>query len=170
MTTYFVLFRIFKLENLHITKFCRTFAAQRLQNEPLFLYRGYSTRTRIMKASDPRKKPRKNNAPKTPEAAARKRAHQFGQPGGNKPGTQATAVAQRDFYRWVECEATEAELRAYMEDESKPYIRRKFIQSMVKAAKVEDHFALTNQVHGAPKQPIEIQDLPKIECKVFGDD
>lgn len=116
------------------------------------------------------KKKGKTGPPKTPEAAARKRAHQFGQPGGNKPLPQSAAIAQRDFYRWVECEATEAELKAYMLDETKPYVRRKFVEAMTRARKVEEHFALTNQVHGAPKQTIEVQDLPKIECKVFGDD
>lgn len=116
------------------------------------------------------KKKGKTGAPKTPEAAARVRAHQFGQPGGNKRHPITAAVAQRDFYRWVECEATEAELKAYVADESNPYVRRKFVAAMTSTKKVEDHFALANQVHGAPKQPIELQELPKIECHVFGDD
>ena len=116
------------------------------------------------------KKKGKTGAPKTPEAAARVRAHQFGQPGGNKRHPITAAVAQRDFYRWVECEATEAELNAYVADESNPYVRRKFVAAMTSTKKVEDHFALANQVHGAPKQPIELQELPKIECHVFGDD
>lgn len=127
-------------------------------------------RMKTTKTTTKAKRPRKKGEPKTPEAAARKKAHQFGQPGGNKPHPLSAATAQRDFYKWVECEATEAELKAYVLDESKPYVRRKFVNAMMNTKKVDDHFALANQVHGAPKQPIEVQDLPKIECKVFGDE
>lgn len=116
------------------------------------------------------KKKAKTGPPKTPEAAARKKAHQFGQPNGNKPQAASVAVQQREFYRWVECQATEAELSAYIADKTKPFVRRKFVEAITHAKRVEDHFALTNQVHGAPKQTIEVHDLPKIECKIFGDE
>lgn len=99
---------------------------------------------------------------KTPEAEARARAHQFGQPGGNKPGDQIAAVSMRSFYRWVESEATEEELTAYANDKSKPYVRRKFVAAMTAAETPQDFFDLTNQTHGAPKQVIETVDAPTI--------
>ena len=99
---------------------------------------------------------------KTPEAEARARAHQFGQPGGNKPGDQSAAVSMRSFYRWVESEATEEELTEYANDKSKPYVRRKFVAAMTAAETPQDFFDLTNQTHGAPKQTIETVDAPTI--------
>lgn len=116
------------------------------------------------------KRETKPKTPKTPEAAARVKIHQFGQPGANRSGNPSTAVDQREFYRWVECQATEEELKAYVLDPSKPYIRRKFVETMTRAKKSDEYFTLTNQVHGQPKQPIEMDSLPKIECKIFGDD
>lgn len=104
--------------------------------------------------------------PKTEEAAARKRAHQFGQPGGNPICSQSIAANQRAFYRWVETEATEAELLAYCKDESKPAIRRNFVAACLDAINKLDpglYFDLTNQTHGQPKQVIEQTNLPAIE-------
>lgn len=106
---------------------------------------------------------------KTPESEARARAHQFGQPGGNKPGDQSAAVSMRAFYRWVESEATEEELTAYVNDLTKPYVRRKFVTAMTAAATPQDFFDLTNQTHGAPKQVIETVDAPTIIIDL-GDD
>lgn len=100
---------------------------------------------------------------KSPEAAARERAHWFGQPNGNQVGDPRKAVNQREFYRWCESEATEDELKAYVLDDSKPYARRKFVQSLVQCNTVQDFFDLTNQTHGQPKQVIEQTNLPTVE-------
>lgn len=107
---------------------------------------------------------------KTPESEARARAHQFGQPGGNKPGDQSAAVSMRSFYRWVESEATEEELTAYVNDMTKPYVRRKFVAAMTAAETPQDFFDLTNQTHGAPKQVIETVDAPTIIIDLGEDD
>lgn len=102
--------------------------------------------------------------PKTEEAAARKRAHQFGQPGGNPICPQSIAANQRAFYRWAETEATEEELRAYKDDKTKPYTRRHFVELLLtKCESMQDVFDLTNQTHGQPKQVIEQTNLPAIE-------
>lgn len=100
---------------------------------------------------------------KSEEARKRESAHWFGQKGGNPIGNPQAAANQRLFYKWCESEATEDELRAYMLDESKPYARRKFVQSLVKCSTVQDFFELTNQTHGQPKQVIEQTNLPTIE-------
>lgn len=100
---------------------------------------------------------------KSEESAARERAHWFGQPNGNKIGDPRNAVSQRDFYRWCEATATREELEAYVQDESKPYSRRKFVQALVNCVSVQDFFELTNQTHGMPKQVIEAVEPPTIE-------
>lgn len=116
---------------------------------------------------------RKNNAPKTPEAMARKVAHQFGQPGGNKQCPGGIAVDQREFYRWVESKATITELNEYAADVKNPIMRRNFVKAVLNVVNSGDpdmYFAMTNQTHGAPKQPIEVLDLPKVQCEFFGDE
>lgn len=100
---------------------------------------------------------------KSPEAAERERAHQFGQPNGNPRGNSSAAVSQREFYRWCECVATQEELQAYAKDETHPYSRRKFVLSLQKCDTVQDFFDLTNQTHGMPKQVIEQTDLPEVK-------
>lgn len=112
---------------------------------------------------------RKEYKHKSPESAAREKAHQFGQPGGNVPGDQRNAGSMRAFYRWVESEATEEELTAYVNDSTKPYVRRKFVAAMTAAETPQDFFDLTNQTHGAPKQTIETVDAPTIIIDL-GDD
>ena len=99
----------------------------------------------------------------SPEAAARERSHQFGQPGGNPICPQSIAANQRAFYRWAETEASEDELKAYVKDTTKPYARRRFVAALVKFGTVQDFFDLTNQAHGQPKQVIEQTNLPSIE-------
>lgn len=99
---------------------------------------------------------------KSEEARLREKAHQFGQPNGNKQCDARTARSMREFYRWVESEATQEELNAYALDTNKPYIRRKFVQAMTSANTPQDFFDLTNQTHGAPKQTIETVDAPTI--------
>lgn len=107
----------------------------------------------------------------TPEKQARKEAHYFGAPNGNPIGNPSTAANQREFYRWAETVATEEDLRKYSKDMSHPYARRKFVDLLLSPAEdMEDMFALTNQTHGAPKQHIELQQLPKVECDFFGDE
>lgn len=98
----------------------------------------------------------------SPEAAERERRHQFGQPEGNRRGDPSAAGSQRAFYRWCECEATEAELREYMKDKENPSSRRKFIAALLKCDTVQDFFDLTNQTHGQPKQVIEQTNLPEV--------
>lgn len=103
---------------------------------------------------------RKERTYKSDETKARERAHQFGQPNGNKQGDGSIAVNQREFYKWVEQSATLEELNAYADDETKPAIRRNFVRAMLSAKSVAEHFALTNQVHGLPKQSIEVDNKP----------
>lgn len=111
---------------------------------------------------------RKEHQYKSPEAAERERRHQFGQPEANPSCPQSVATNQREFYRWAETIATEEELRKYSNDKSHPYARRKFCDLLLSPAEdLEDMFALTNQTHGAPKQPIEVNNIPKIELQFF---
>lgn len=98
------------------------------------------------------------------------RRHQFGQPEGNRRGDPNAAGRMRAFYDWCENKATIAELKEYANDESNPAARRRFVQALMKCERVQDFFDLTNQTHGAPKQVIEVQDLPAIDCSVFGDE
>lgn len=103
-----------------------------------------------------------------PEKKAREKRHQFGQPEANPSGNPSTAANQREFYRWAETVATEKELREYSDDKSNPFARRKFVDLLLSPAEdMEAMFALTNQTHGAPKQPIEVQSLPKVEIQFF---
>lgn len=74
----------------------------------------------------------------------------------------AQARSMRDFYRWVESEATEGELTDYINNTDNPYVRRKFAMAMSSARDPQDFFDLTNQTHGAPKQVIETVDAPTI--------
>lgn len=94
------------------------------------------------------------------------KATQFGQPGGNPPGNQSIAVNQREFYRWVESKATQDELLAYANDETKPAMRRNFVNACLNAVNQENpdlYFDLTNQTHGLPKQVIEQTNLPEVK-------
>lgn len=97
---------------------------------------------------------------KSEESKARQMATRFGQPNGNKPCPPQIAVNQRDFYRWCEAKATAQELRDYVNDETKPEARRKFLQALLSAKKLSDFFDLTNQTHGLPKQQVEIDNTP----------
>lgn len=105
---------------------------------------------------------------KSPEAAERERRHQFGQPEGNPTCDKSVAANQREFYRWVESIATQDELKAYIKKKDNPFGRVNFIKAFLKNTELDEMFAMTNQTHGAPKQPIEVQSLPKVECEVFG--
>lgn len=89
--------------------------------------------------------------------------HRFGGPNANPRCAPQTATMQREFYRWVESVATEDELKAYVQDTSKPYTRRLYIQKLIKAKSIRDIHELTNQVHGLPTQVIEMAEPPKIE-------
>ena len=100
---------------------------------------------------------------KSPEAAERERAHWFGSPNGNPKGDPRKAGSQRAFYAWAESEATEEELKAYVQDTTKPYARRRFVAALVKCDTVQDFFDLTNQTHGQPKQVIEQTNLPEVK-------
>lgn len=127
----------------------------------------------MAKASAILAKKRRYCAPKTPEAAARQALHQFGQPGANPSCPQSIATNQREFYRWVESIATINELHAYEKDVKNPIMRRNFVKAVLNVVNSGDpdlYFAMTNQTHGAPKQPIEVLDLPKVQCEFFGDE
>lgn len=113
---------------------------------------------------------KKDRKYKSEEHKAREKAHHFGQPGGNPTYDKALAVNQREFYRWAESTASEEELRAYIADETKPFARRRFCELLLKNDELDEMFALTNQTHGAPKQPIEVQSLPKVQCEFFGNE
>lgn len=85
-----------------------------------------------------------------------KNEHSFGGPKANRSGNPSTAVAQREFYRWVETQATEDELQAYVRDKTKPLLRRRFIQVFMAAESVKDFCEVTNQTHGKPREDINI--------------
>lgn len=106
----------------------------------------------------------------SPEARERERRHQFGQPEGNPPCPLPQARSMREFYRWVENEATQEELQEYANNTEKPYVRRKFVQAMTAANTPQDFFDLTNQTHGAPKQVIETVDAPTVIIDLSIDD
>lgn len=99
---------------------------------------------------------KKNLNYKSEESREREQAHWFGQPNGNKPMPSSTARSMRDFYRWVESEATQEELEDYVSNKKNPYARRKFIQAITGSVTVQDFFDLTNQTHGKPKEQVEI--------------
>ena len=105
------------------------------------------------------KKPRRKYEYQSEETKARQKRTQFGQPEGNKQCDGKTAVKIREFYRWCENEATEAEIKEYIKDKEKPFARRCFLLSLMKCTKVQDFFDLTNQTHGYPKQQIEQVEL-----------
>ena len=109
------------------------------------------------------KKPRKKYEYKSEETRARQRRTQFGQPEGNPKGNGLQGISMREFYKWCENEATMEELKVYANDPTKPAVKRKFVQALVKCEKVQDFFELTNQTHGYPKQQIEKIELPEIE-------
>lgn len=121
------------------------------------LYRGI-THARM------KKKPRKY---KSEEHRLREKAHQFGQPGGNPIGNPSMAANIREFYRWVENVATKKELDDYVKNENNPWNRIHFVELWLANSEVSEVFAMTNQTHGAPKQPIEVQSLPKVEISLF---
>lgn len=123
-----------------------------------------------MKATKKNIKPRAPRKYKSAESKAREAAHHFGKEGGNPGCNQSLATNQREFYRWAETIATPAELDAYIADKTHPLARIKFCELLKEADDLNDIFALTNQTHGAPKQPIEVQTLPKVECEFFGDE
>lgn len=93
---------------------------------------------------------------KSEETKARESAHHFGANGGNKIGNPSAAAKQREFYRWVENVATERDLLDYAADESKPAARRRFVRALFKCKRIQDFFDLTNQIHGKPKEQVEI--------------
>ena len=118
-------------------------------------------------------KPKKPRKYKSEAHRLREKEHQFGQPNGNKQCPPGIAVNQREFYRWCESTATLPELKEYAKDETKPAMRRNFVKAILNTVNSNDpelYFQMTNQTHGAPKQPIEVQSLPKVECEVFGKD
>lgn len=86
----------------------------------------------------------------------------YGQPNGNPRGNLTTATNQREFYRWAETKATMEELKSYVQDETKPATRRKFVKALMKCDSVREFMELTNQTHGMPKQTIGITDAPDI--------
>lgn len=109
-------------------------------------------------------KKKAKNAPKTPEALERQKKHWFGQPDANP---HVSNNSMRNFYRWVESEATMQELRDYIADKERPYVRRRFIQCFMKCEKVSDFFELTNQTHGYPKS--EVRANQKLEIELIHD-
>lgn len=107
---------------------------------------------------------------KSEEKRLNEKAHWFGQEGGNKPYPQKMATAQREFYRWVIQGATQKELESYVKNEGNPFFRRQFILRFKLSESVNDFLQVTNQVYGLPKQTVEVQELPPINCEVFGDE
>lgn len=97
------------------------------------------------------------------------RNRQFGQPNGNPICPQNVATQQREFYKWVLQIATEQDLQAYLDDPKTPFFRKRFIAAVKASQKVGDYLDITNQIYGLPKQTIDVQNLPPIDCTVFGD-
>lgn len=97
-------------------------------------------------------------------------AKRYGQAEGNKQGDSRNATNQREFYRWAETQATQADLLAYATNEENPFARRRFVQSLMNCETLADFMALTNQTHGQPKQTLEVQELPVLNLSVFGDE
>lgn len=114
---------------------------------------------------DEKHRPMRDN----PAFAQANKDRRFGAPNGNPIGNQKAAVHQREFYRWVESIASEDELKAYIKDTTKPYMRRLYVQKAVKAKTMHDIHELTNQVHGLPKQVLEMAEPPKIEINIGKD-
>lgn len=106
----------------------------------------------------------------SPEAAERERRHQFGQPEGNKQCDPSKALNQRQFYAWVESQATLAELEAYLKDPSRPAARQRFIAVYLAAQEVSDFCQISNQTHGMPKQVVEAVTPPVIRIDLSGED
>ena len=107
---------------------------------------------------------------KSEQARLNEQKHQFGQPEANRRGDPTAAGRMRAFYDWCENIATVKELNDYANDKSKPAARRRFVMALMKCERVQDFFAQSNQPPGAPKQTIEVHDLPTIDCKGFGDE
>ena len=100
---------------------------------------------------------------KSEEAAARERAHQFGQPGANPQGNPGAAVDVRKFLCWAETEATEDELREYAANKANPYLKRRTCELILsKLRNVRDLAEVMNQTHGLPKQVLEQTNLPEV--------
>ena len=106
---------------------------------------------------------------KNEQSRANEKKHQFGQPDANRRGNSTAASRMRVFYDWCENVATLDELKEYARDDRNPATRRRFVQALMRCVRVQDFFDLTNQTHGAPKQTIDVQNLPPIDCTVFGD-
>lgn len=97
---------------------------------------------------------------------SRQHETQFGGVRGNPIYSQSMATRQRVFYDWVESVATEEALIKYANDKTNPLVRRNFVKCYLRARKPSEYFDLTNQVHGMPKQQIEMTELPNIEVKL----
>lgn len=104
----------------------------------------------------------KKGVPRTPEALARKKRHQFGQPEANRSPDNGWGM--RKFYKWVESEATLKDLQDYLTDETNPEVRKRFIRMFLSAADIKDFFQLTNQAHGYPTQ--EVKAIENLEVSV----
>jgi hypothetical protein len=88
-------------------------------------------------------------------------SRQFGQPNANPTGNPAGAgkigAENRNFYKFFS-EATQAELKEYVSDKSKPQRWRLFVKRYIKYGTIRDDFELTNQICGKPKEFIEFLD------------
>ena len=87
--------------------------------------------------------------------------HRFGAEQGNTPMPLREFHKARDFYRWLDT-ATEAECKAYMQDETKPLRFRLFLKRFIKNGTVKDEFELTNQTEGKPKETIAVAEHTRI--------
>ena len=112
----------------------------------------------------------KDTAPKQQTEAQRRRnekfceagkIHRFGAEQGNTPMPLREFHKARDFYRWLDT-ATEAECKAYMQDETKPLRFRLFLKRFIKNGTVKDEFELTNQTEGKPKETIAVAEHTRI--------
>ena len=107
-----------------------------------------------------------NHPPKTPEAAARERAHQFGQKDGNPIFNINEAQNIRHFFAWVLNKATQEELTAYYADKSNPALRRSFVKRVMDESSLQDIYSCVNQAHGLPKQEVAVNPLPDLHITI----
>lgn len=95
--------------------------------------------------------------------------HQFGRPEANPTGKPADAGAMRAFFMWLS-QASEAEITDFVANQSKPLVMRRYAQKMIQEGSIKDMHDFTEQIAGKPKQVIDVQNLPEINCTAFGKD
>lgn len=111
------------------------------------------------------------NEEKFSEAFVRaNKERRFGAPNGNRRGEPNPSLAgtMRQLYIWF-TKATAEEVKAVVNDESQPLVKRNFLAKFMKEASVDDFFKFTNQIEGMPTQPISTEEPPTININISAD-